>query len=139
MRLKELSYSMKVGLPDYSSKGLALTAELESSDDIAGCYRKLKEVVESNLNGAPSASPDSNSSESSKQNKKGTGSTQGNGAPMTDPQKQYIFRLLADQGIEGDVAHELLKESFGVNVLTDVTKAQASSKIEELLKGSEGA
>ncbi len=135
MRLKELSYSMKVGLPDYSSKGLALTAELESSDDIAGCYRKLKEVVESNLNGAPSAS----STQDSPNHMKGTGPSQGNGAPMTDPQKQYIFRLLADQGIEGDAAHELLKESFSVKVLTDVTKAQASSKIEELLKGSEGA
>ena len=63
----------------------------------------------------------------------------GNGdAPMTDSQKRLLFRLLADQGVEGDRAHEQLKEQFQVNSLKEVTKAEASRGIEKLIEDAKG-
>jgi hypothetical protein len=54
---------------------------------------------------------------------------------MTDAQKRYLFRLLADQGIEGEDAYKQLKKTFGVEYLKDVTKQEASRAIDQLLKG----
>ena len=126
MRLKELTYAMKMGLPDYGSQGLSLTAELESQDNVKKCYQELKGLVESYING---------SLPKTKQNNEGRNKShsQGNNNPMTSSQKRYLFRLLADQGIEGDAAHEYLKGAFSVASLKEVTKSQASRKIEELL------
>jgi hypothetical protein len=55
--------------------------------------------------------------------------------PMTDAQKRYLFRLLAEQGIEGDEAYKHLKKTFGVEYLREVTKQEASRAIDQLLKG----
>jgi len=52
---------------------------------------------------------------------------------MTDAQKRYLFRILADKGKEGEEAHEYLKKLFGVNSLKEVTKLEASQAIERLL------
>jgi len=56
---------------------------------------------------------------------------------MTDAQKRYLFRILAEQGLEGDKAHDHLKESFGVDSLQDVSKREASRMIESLLEKAE--
>jgi len=57
---------------------------------------------------------------------------------MTDPQKRYLFRLLADRGIENEEAHETLKKRFKVNSLKDVSKANASKEIERLIAEQKG-
>jgi len=59
--------------------------------------------------------------------------------PMTDAQKRYLFRLLADQGIEGDKAHERLTELFQVDSLKEVSKLEASKMIERLIEEAKGA
>ncbi|MBI1805080.1 MAG: hypothetical protein HY033_10300 [Ignavibacteriae bacterium] len=59
-------------------------------------------------------------------------------ALMTDSQKRLLFRLLADQGIEGEKAHEHLKKQFQVNTLKEVTKLEASRGIEKLLSDAKG-
>ena len=69
-----------------------------------------------------------------KRPKEGSGENQD---PMTDAQKRYLFRLLADQGIEGDVAYQQLKKTFGVEYLRDVGKAEASRVIDQLLKSGQ--
>ena len=56
---------------------------------------------------------------------------------MTDAQKRYLFRILADQGMEPDKAHERLKELFGVDSLQEVSKREASRMIEQLLEEAE--
>lgn len=63
---------------------------------------------------------------------------QNNDSPMTDAQKRYLFRILADQGTEGDKAHEYLKKLFQVEALKDVTKFEASRLIERLLSETKG-
>jgi len=57
---------------------------------------------------------------------------------MTDSQKRLLFRLLADQGLEGDKAHEHLKKQFQVTTLKEVTKHEASREIEKLLENAKG-
>lgn len=69
-----------------------------------------------------------------KENEKPTNSD----AFMTDAQKRYLFRILADQGKEGEAAHEYLKDHFQVNSLKEVTKLEASQAIERLLSGLKG-
>ncbi len=67
---------------------------------------------------------------------------QGNGSQnneaMTEAQRRYLFRILAEQGIEGDVAFEKLKELFDVSVLKEVSKRDASKMIERLLEDQGG-
>lgn len=58
-----------------------------------------------------------------------------NDSPMTEAQKRYLFRILADtKSMEEEKAHEYLKEMFGVDSLKDVTKYDASKAIEHLLE-----
>jgi hypothetical protein len=63
-----------------------------------------------------------------------TGNDQKGVLAMTEAQKRYLFRILAEHGFEGDDAHRRLKERFGVDALTDVSKREASSMIEQLLE-----
>jgi hypothetical protein len=58
--------------------------------------------------------------------------------PMTDAQKRYLFRILAEQGIEGDKAHQYLKNLFQVDSLKEVSKLEASRMIERLLEENKG-
>ena len=55
---------------------------------------------------------------------------------MTEPQKKYLFRIMAERGKTGDEAHDHLKGLFKVKTLKDVTKAEASQMIETLLSFS---
>jgi hypothetical protein len=58
---------------------------------------------------------------------------------MSDAQKRYLFRILVEQGKEGEEAHEYLKNRiFQVKSLKEVTKFEASQAIERLLAGSKG-
>lgn len=54
-------------------------------------------------------------------------------AIITDAQKRYLFRILADQGIEQERAYQFLKENFGVEILKEVSKSEASRMIKQLL------
>ena len=58
--------------------------------------------------------------------------------PMTDAQKRYLFRILAEKGYENDKAYAKLKESFQVDSLKEVTKLEASRMIERLLEEAKG-
>ncbi|RLA93627.1 MAG: hypothetical protein DRG25_04200 [Deltaproteobacteria bacterium] len=53
---------------------------------------------------------------------------------ITEAQKRYLFRLLAEQGIEGEAAYEHLKKLFKVDSLKEITKTEASEKISQILK-----
>lgn len=68
----------------------------------------------------------------------GNGNGNGNGEGMTFPQKKFLYRILAGQGIEGDTAHTRLKELFKVDHLKDVGKMEASRMIERLLRETKG-
>jgi hypothetical protein len=60
-------------------------------------------------------------------------------AYMTDAQKRYLFRILAEQGKEKEEAHEYLKSKiFQVKSLKEVTKFEASQAIERLLAEQKG-
>ena len=58
-------------------------------------------------------------------------------AAMTDNQRRYLFRLLAGEGYEGTAASMRLCDAAGVESLRDITKAKASSLIDEWQSGGE--
>ncbi len=74
---------------------------------------------------------------SSGDHKNHNGNSPAGPAAMTEAQKRYLFRILADRGCEGDNALRRLKERFGVENLTDVSKREASTMIEQLLEEAE--
>lgn len=57
---------------------------------------------------------------------------------MTPAQKRYLFRILAEQGIEGDEAYQYLKDFFQVDSLKEVNKLEASKAIEQLIAEGKG-
>lgn len=61
----------------------------------------------------------------------------GSDDPMTDAQRRYLFRILAEQGLHTEQAHDNLKDRFGVEHLDEVSKAEASKMIEGLLEEAE--
>ena len=58
-----------------------------------------------------------------------------NGAddPMTENQRRFLFRLLAERNITGDAAHDWLKQQLGVGSLQEATKHEASDLINVIL------
>jgi hypothetical protein len=58
--------------------------------------------------------------------------------PMTDAQKRYLFRIMAEKGYENDQGYAKLKELFQVDSLKEVTKLEASRMIERLLDEAKG-
>jgi hypothetical protein len=58
--------------------------------------------------------------------------------PMTDAQKRYLFRIMAEKGFENDQGYAKLKELFQVDSLKEVTKLEASRMIERLLDEAKG-
>ena len=68
----------------------------------------------------------------------GNGHAANNGELMTYPQKRFLFRILAGQGVEGDKANEHLMNLFQADSLREVTKLEASRMIERLLKETKG-
>jgi hypothetical protein len=69
---------------------------------------------------------------------KGQSNGSQNGELMSEAQRRYLFRILAEQGIEEDAAFERLKSLFDVSVLKEVTKRDASKMIERLLQEQGG-
>ncbi|MBW1947778.1 MAG: hypothetical protein JRI33_07570 [Deltaproteobacteria bacterium] len=54
---------------------------------------------------------------------------------MTDNQRRFLFRLLAERGLSGDDAHDWLVEKLGVETLKEAAKTDASYLIEGILSG----
>lgn len=57
--------------------------------------------------------------------------------PMSESQRRYLFRLLAERGVTGEDAHAQLKEALGVESLKDSTKQDASVMIDQLLRAKD--
>ncbi len=86
-------------------------------------------------NGQPSSAPSESPSGDPPRRSDG----QKDSGAMTQAQERYLFRILADRGVEGDAAHEELIDLFGVQSLATVSKEKASSMIKRLLQESETA
>jgi hypothetical protein len=75
-----------------------------------------------------------NESTEKKSGNGGNGGYRNTGDLMTYPQKRLLFRLLAQEGIEGDKAEAELLKLCEVESLKEITKSEASRMIERLLK-----
>jgi hypothetical protein len=54
---------------------------------------------------------------------------------MTENQRRFLFRLLAERGLNGDAAHDWLVERLAVESLKEATKTDASDLINAILNG----
>jgi hypothetical protein len=95
-------------------------------------YLYEKEIALEDNPEAPADKPEA------KREKPKSSSPQDKEPMMTDAQKRYLFRILAERGIEGDKAYERLKELFQVDSLKEITKLEASKAIEYLLSEGKG-
>lgn len=130
MRLKEVSFAKKVGLANFGSLGLSVVAEVESGDDLKAVYGELKKAVENNINGLlNSEHPES---DNATQGVEGS-SSKDDPPKMTEAQRRFLFRLLAQRGVEKEDALSHMLEEFGVESLSQVERSAASRKIEDLL------
>jgi len=59
--------------------------------------------------------------------------TKSDGPRMTENQRRFMFRLLAGQKVEGKDAERHLLDYLKVRSLSEITKAQASEYIEQLV------
>lgn len=88
----------------------------------------------------PNAKPATNGKPTSRNGptngRTGNGTGTGND-PMTENQRRYLFRILAEHGVTGDIAHDYLVQTFGAGSLKEVTKKEASDLIEELLANAQ--
>lgn len=107
--------------------------EVRTADDklILNLY-----LVEKEVDSESKQNTSGNRRQESRSGNQGNGS-QGSEA-MTEAQRRYLFRILAEQGIEGDAAFEKLISLFDVNALKDVSKRDASKMIEQLLENQGG-
>jgi hypothetical protein len=98
-------------------------------------------VLEDRLGPEPSRHRETPKGNGGNGNGKGNGNNESAGTDgdlMTYPQKRFLFRILAGQGIEGDAANEHLVKLFQADSLNDVGKVEASQMIDRLLKETEG-
>ncbi len=61
------------------------------------------------------------------------------GEKMSEPQRRYLFRLLAAQKVTGKAAEDHLKAYFKVRALGDVARQAASEYIDQLVKDKKDA
>jgi len=111
------------------------TIEVRSADgSLILSLRVYDEAPPGAGNGAkPPASRTANLPSNNSKPKGHEGNGDDNADAITDAQKRYLFRILADQGLDGDRALAFVKERLGVEALTNVTKREASALIDELL------
>lgn len=153
------NFSKKVSTGDYENETYTVSVECETEFNevpkVADyLFHEAKDAVARQINGSPGqtavsipSSIKSNGSANSKEplklppktQSKNFGHGNGNGknsdAKMTDAQRRYLFRLLAERGLEGEKAHQTLKETFNVTDLKTVPKLHASKLIEDLVNG----
>jgi len=65
--------------------------------------------------------------------------TSDNDSAMTDAQRRYLFRLLAERKIEGDEAQQYLLNKAEVQSLDQITKSRASILIDEMVNAAKPA
>lgn len=151
------NFSKKVSTGDYENETFTVTMECDTEfNDIAEVadylFREAEAAVSRQLesrtngNGRPTSTLPESVIQANKGNgrngsgipsqfkrKQGNGNRK-NGAMMTESQRRYLFRLLAERGIEGDEALSTLTQILKVSDLNDVTKSQASKLIDDMVK-----
>jgi hypothetical protein len=150
----QMTYSKKLGLPQFSSHScsLSLTVEIPDVNSVAQESSKLYELLQSAVDTDiqqvgfmpdpstygfnPQANGSSNTNGNGNHHRPGS-----NGHPVTKPldrwnctdgQRGLILRIVNENNIPNDDAEELANQLFGLGV-KQLNKMQASQLIEDLL------
>jgi hypothetical protein len=136
--VEELGHEFGNGV-DNRRRGTTTTSRSAPSHNGNGATKRTEPT-----NGKPASNGQQNSRngpsnarrEPNQNGRAGNGSGTGND-PMTENQRRYLFRILAEHGVTGDIAHDYLVQTFGAGSLKEVTKKEASDLIEELLANAQ--
>lgn len=127
---------VKIGKASFSA--LAEAESLEKAEETAK-IRALSEALNKPLDLEAGQYGEQGKETGNKENKAPIPSTPEEFEPMSEAQRRYLLRLLAQQGIKGEPAYEKLKELFNVDSLKKVSKSSASQKIQAMLNSQESA
>ena len=129
MRVREISYSKKIGLPNYGSLGLSATAELETNDAFDDAYQGLKAMVDDQIEGSIPINGHSNG------NGHTTTQTQPKAQPPTPPLNPDVELATAKQM---ELIQRLCQEQGRKAPGASLSKAAASNLINNLLEEDKG-
>jgi len=121
-----------------NERNVVRLVEIRTSKGELLCSLQIKEMLTESGDNNPKDSQGNEKGKGKENELNKGGSSDNKEETMTYAQKRYLFRLLAERGIEGDEAHEYLKEKFKVESLKEVTKYEASQVIERLLREQKG-
>jgi hypothetical protein len=139
------NYSKRLGLPGYSSHqfSVSVEAELSSTDNVTSeasrLYKTLQNAVDREMQSTGFV-PGGEYGSEVQPPKQQLASLRGvvNGAhskpwKASDKQRDVVFKLVENTGIEMEVVEAISEEMFGPGDLADLNKIQMSGLIDELL------
>ncbi|MFC2088270.1 hypothetical protein ACFLSX_01585 [Calditrichota bacterium] len=101
-------------------------------------HTQLTPIMVLQLNPNGEAAESDNLSNNNTSSKATDNSDSNNEFEMTEPQRRFIFRLLAEKkGLKNAQAENFLKDHFQISSIRDITKTAASGLIEDLLEGGD--
>ena len=140
------NYSKRLGLPGYSSHqfSVCVEAELANTDNVTSeasrLYKTLQSAVDREMQSTGFVPGDQYGSEEqvhqpqqASLHSRGNGSTHNKPWKASDKQRDLVFKLLDNTGLEIEVVEAISEEMFGPCELADLNKIQMSGLIDELL------
>ena len=140
------NYSKRLGLPGYSSHqfSVSVEAELTSTDNVTNeasrLYKTLQSAVDREIqstgfvpSGEYGAEESSPSPHTATQRASVNDSNHSKPWKASDKQRDLVFKIVDNSGIEIEVVEAISDEMFGHGDLAELNKIQMSGLIDELL------
>jgi len=139
------NYSKRLGLPGYSSHQFSVSVEKElaSSDNVsteaATLYHTLQKAVDQEMQktgfvpGAEYGAEEQRSTPQVASNHEPLNSSHSKQWKASDKQRDLVFKIVDNSGIEIEVVEAISDEMFGHGDLAELNKIQMSGLIDELL------
>ena len=139
------NYSKRLGLPGYSSHQFSVSVEKElaSSDNVsteaATLYHTLQKAVDQEMQktgfvpGAEYGAEEQHSTPQAASNHEPLNASHSKQWKASDKQRDLVFKIVDNSGIEIEVVEAISDEMFGHGDLTELNKIQMSGLIDELL------
>jgi len=139
------NYSKRLGLPGYSSHQFSVSVERElaSADNVSAeastLYQTLQRAVDREIQstgfvpGGEYGAEEQRSTPQAASNRAPVNGSHNKQWKASDKQRDLVFKIVDNSGIEIEVVEAISDEMFGHGDLADLNKIQMSGLIDELL------
>jgi len=139
------NYSKRLGLPGYSSHqfSVSVEAELANTDNVTNeasrLYKTLQSAVDREIQstgfvpGAEYRAEEQRSTPQAASNHEPLNGSHSKQWKASDKQRDLVFKIVDNSGIEIEVVEAISDEMFGHSDLAELNKIQMSGLIDELL------